>query len=145
MPRGGKRRGTPGTAYGNRTDLTTQAPSAAPGQTYGVAAAQLRAQQQVPLPKQAAPPPAAGGGAAGSSSPATPAAPPMTPPGALGPLDAPTQRPDEPITAGLNTGPGPGPEALGQGQLSPIDEIRAMYAANPSPDVLRLLQYLDGM
>lgn len=27
-------------------------------------------------------------------------------------LTAPTQRPDEPITAGLSVGPGPGPEAL---------------------------------
>ena len=29
------------------------------------------------------------------------------------PLFAPTQKPDEPITAGITRGPGPGPEALG--------------------------------
>ena len=29
------------------------------------------------------------------------------------PFDAPTQRPDEPITSGADIGPGPGPEALG--------------------------------
>lgn len=32
--------------------------------------------------------------------------------GMLGPLDAPTQRPNEPLTAGLPSGPGPGPGAL---------------------------------
>ena len=30
----------------------------------------------------------------------------------LSPLEAPTSRPDEPITAGISRGPGPGPEAL---------------------------------
>lgn len=32
---------------------------------------------------------------------------------AVTPLFAPTQKPDEPITAGISRGPGPGPEALG--------------------------------
>jgi hypothetical protein len=31
------------------------------------------------------------------------------------PFDAPTQRPDEPVTAGAALGPGPGPAALGGG------------------------------
>ena len=31
------------------------------------------------------------------------------------PLFAPTERPDEPITAGIPMGPGPGPEVLGMG------------------------------
>ena len=34
------------------------------------------------------------------------------------PLNAPTQRPDEPITAGAPMGPGPGPEAIGLGKPS---------------------------
>lgn len=33
-------------------------------------------------------------------------------PGELGPLTAPTDRPGEPLTHGLPTGPGAGPEAL---------------------------------
>jgi hypothetical protein len=33
--------------------------------------------------------------------------------GPITPLFAPTQRPEEPITAGIAMGPGPGPEALG--------------------------------
>jgi hypothetical protein len=41
-----------------------------------------------------------------SQAPAVPAQEPITP------LFAPTQRPDEPITAGIDRGPGPGPEAL---------------------------------
>lgn len=137
--RGGKRQGQPGKAYSQRSDM--QAPSAAPGQTYGVQAQQLRAQQQIPLPKQAPPsqPAQVGGAAAGPPPPA--AAAPM--PGSLGGLADPTSRPNEPITAGLNTGAGPGPEALGGGGLSPIDEVRAMFAADPNDDMRRLLAYLD--
>jgi hypothetical protein len=41
-----------------------------------------------------------------SQAPAVPAQEPVTP------LFAPTQRPDEPITAGIASGAGPGPEAL---------------------------------
>ena len=138
--RGGSRQGTPGKAYGNRSDLT-QAPSAAPGQEYGKAAAQLRAQTQIPLPKQSTPA-SAGSAPAGPSPPAGAA--PTVPPGGLGPLDAPTQNPNQPLTAGMPSGPGPGPEALGGGGLSPIDEVRAMFAANPNDDMRRLLAYLDG-
>lgn len=140
--RGGARAGKPGVAYQNRSDLT-QAPSAAPNQVYGQRAAQLRSQASLPLPQQA-PPPGAGAGAAtptGTSAQPGGGAP---PPQSLGPLNAPTQRPGEPITAGLNTGPGPGPEALQTGVLNPVDEIRAMFAVYPNDDTRRLLAYLDG-
>ena len=36
------------------------------------------------------------------------------------PLFAPSQRPDEPITAGIAMGPGAGPEALGMNQVGPM-------------------------
>lgn len=111
MPRGGKRTGKPATSYNNRSDLTTQAPSAAPGQTYGAAGAQLASQRQIPLPKQGAAPGAVAPPPAGSTAPAGGGAP-LVPPGALGPLSAPTQNPNQPITAGLQGGPGSGPEAL---------------------------------
>lgn len=105
MPRGGKRSGKPGTAYSNRSDLT-QAPSAAPGQTYGTATAQLQAQKVAPLPQQAGPPPPAAGSAPGvAQAPGAAPAGPM--PGALGPLNRPTERPGEPLTAGMPLGPGP--------------------------------------
>ena len=145
MPRGGKRQGKPGTPYQNRSDLT-QAPSAAPGQTYGVQAQQLRAQQTAPLPKQAPPSLAPAAGPPGGPTPpgAQPTQAPMQP-GGLGPLHAPTDNPNQPLTAGLPSGPGPGPEALaGQSASNPVDEIRAMYAAHPNDDLRRLLAYLDG-
>src|SRR5688572_23509383 len=46
------------------------------------------------------------------------AAPPLR--GPLVGLDEPTRRVDEPVTAGLPVGPGPGPEAL---SLQPLDAV----------------------
>ena len=65
--RGGSREGSPGTAYGNRTDLNQRGPqpvTIAPGQAYGQATLQKQEQQAVPMagvqtPKPTAPPPAA--------------------------------------------------------------------------------------
>ena len=104
----------PRTAKPNRTDLLVSKPepvSTVPGQGYGVAGAQQAAQQAVPM---GPPPVALGGGAAGPPSPAAP--PPSAPgplPGAAGAFTRPTERPNEPIHAGMPTGPGPGPESLG--------------------------------
>lgn len=73
----------------------------------------MAAQKQVPIaappavPAAPAPPPASGAGTAGGgvlahTSPE---------PGEL-PFTGPSSRPNEPLTAGLPQGPGPGPEAL---------------------------------
>lgn len=94
MPRGGRRSGTPGRAYGNRSDLN-RAPS---GGQYGDRAATQARLDAVPITPPAPPPMA------------QPAQQPLQAPP---PLDRPTDRPMEPITSGLPTGPGPGPEALG--------------------------------
>jgi hypothetical protein len=58
----------------------------------------------------------------------------------------PTQRPNEPITAGVDVGPGPGSEAL----MTPIDApdqiatfARAMYMANPSPQLRRIVEAFE--
>ena len=55
----------------------------------------------------------------------------------------PTQRPDEPLTAGLAVGDGPGPEVLNTPVNAP-DQIavlaRAMFAANPTPQLRRLVE-----
>lgn len=83
MARGGKRQGTPGTAYANRTDL---AQNMAPDTT---------------------------GSAARGGMPLDQVGPPTRTPDDSPMLLNPTSRPGEPITAGLATGPGPGPEALG--------------------------------
>lgn len=110
-----------------------QAPRAVPGQTYGEAGAQIASQQVVPLPS-------VGGGGAAGGGPAPASGAPLP-----GPIDAPTARPGEPLTTGIAGGDGAGPEALGQSAaLTPIDEIRAMFAANPSDDMRRLVAYLDG-
>ena len=105
MPRkgkGGERQGTPGTAYGNRTDLNMPI-STVPGQDYGKAAVQRAAQRAVPM---AASP--------SSSAPiqAQTSAAPMPQPGSFPHLE-PTQRPNEPVTTGLPFGPGAGLEAMG--------------------------------
>ncbi len=39
------------------------------------------------------------------------------------PLYAPSQRPDEPITAGVAVGPGPGPEILGMNAARPAESL----------------------
>jgi hypothetical protein len=82
MPRGGKREGTPGKAYANRTDM---------GMNYDNAGGS-----------------AASGGMA--PPPAAPAGPPPPTPDDSPNLSDPTAYPDEPVTAGLPIGAGPGPE-----------------------------------
>jgi hypothetical protein len=59
---------------------------------------------------------------------------------------APTQRPDEAVTAGVNAGDGPGSEVL----MTPIDApdqlsvlARAMYMANPTPQLRRIVEAFD--
>ena len=121
--KGGPVQGKVGTAYPNRTDLNKSEPvTTATGQEYGQRSQQRAAQRAVPL----APPPQAGPAAAPAAAPPQQGGPPMPsgPPSLLsGPPPAdhqglvsflhPTARPQEPITAGMPTGPGPGPEVLG--------------------------------
>jgi len=114
-------------AYGQRTDLN-MAPSAVPGQTYGEAGAQMAAQRAVPM---GAPP-----------APAAPTAPTSTP-GQYGPLDRPTERPNEPLTAGAPFGPGRMSTQnayIGRRNGDPIlDELRALYASYPSDELANML------
>jgi hypothetical protein len=136
---GGARQGTPGQPYPNRSDLRAQKPTAVPNQGYGQAGAQLAAQKVVPM--------------AGAPPPPVPAAPaPRQMPGAGGfatpedtpTLIAPTQRPDEPLTAGLPFGPGPGPEALGPPPMNDTEaRLRALYAAYPTPELRDLIRQID--
>jgi len=96
----------------NRTDLlspkvsTTQT---APGQAYGKQTAQQQSMKIAPVgaPPAAAPAPTGGGGAGPPPAPT----PPQTLPGDLKFLH-PTERPNEPLTTGMPTGPGAGPEVL---------------------------------
>ena len=116
--KGGNVQGKVGTAYGNRSDLNKQEPiTTAPGQEYGQRAQQQAAQRTVPLAPPPQPSPAAAGGAPAPTPSAEPPAPIINGLGkgnaGLGLWTHPTERPDEPITAGMASGPGPGPEVLG--------------------------------
>lgn len=106
-------------ALSRRTDGSAhQQPMIAPGNGYGERKDMEQIQTGAPLQ---------GGGGA-------------PPPSALTPLDAPTARPEEPITAGADAGPGPGPEAVGiqndeQGtmaQLAPLVNSLVTMANMPS-------------
>jgi hypothetical protein len=62
------------------------------------------------------------------------------------PLMAPTQRPDEPVTAGAPVGPGAGPmvsDLPNQGQLA--NTVRRMVAADPTGDSMRLLAIVERL
>lgn len=121
--RGGKRQGTPGEAYANRSDLAldrapaqpTQAPA---GQVYGERGRQEAAMQALPLPDLSAQLQALPG------------------------LTDPSTRPTEPLTAGLPFGPGPGP-ATPQQRPGASGLIRRMLAANPDPELFQLLEIVD--
>jgi hypothetical protein len=122
--------------YPNRSDLRNPtkklAAKAAPGQTYGEAGKQIAAQQQIPM----------------AASPQPAVTPPQTAverprPGQFGPLDRPTERPDEPLTAGAPFGPGRTTQVSGYAGVrnsDPIlDELRALYAAYPSEELADML------
>lgn len=138
MARGGRRSGTPGKAYPQRTDMH-QPINAAPGGQYGEGKALRDAQKVVPLPTSAPP-----------SSPLTTQSAPGG--GGVAPGDinfeAPTARPNEPVTNGLPMGPGQGPEALGMGvgANDPATLLRSIYQNVPEAqnnDVLRLIEAFD--
>lgn len=74
-----------------------------PDAAYGEAKEFNELQKQAPLAN--VPQPGPGGAAAPQPNP--------NPLASVVPLSAPTQRPDEPVTAGAPLGPGPGPEVMG--------------------------------
>lgn len=109
----------------NRTDLPGKVPTTvtAPGQAYGKQTSQAQSMKIQPVAAPAGPTPGS------QPSNASPTATPTGQPGAAPNLaailggggsrpagsllfDHPTQRPNVPVTNGLPTGPGPGPEAL---------------------------------
>ena len=103
-------------ALSRRTDgAAHQAPQVAPGNGYGERKEMLDIQSSSPMQ---------GGGGS------TPVA------ASLPPLNAPSARPDEPITAGAAFGPGVGPDAAGIKQVGPTqidDQTRErLYGALPT-------------
>jgi hypothetical protein len=142
-PRGGRREGQIGQSYQNRTDLNAQKPvaqAAYSGGEYGNRQQLLQNQQAVPVaPAPGAPSP--GQGAAPTATTSAPATPQGPLPGSFGLLHRPTERPDEPITHGLATGPGAGPEVLGLNQ-STVGDLLKQLASQPyaSGEVQMLMQ-----
>lgn len=130
MPRGGRRAGTPGTSYGNRTDLAGKVlpVQTGPSQQYGSRVASERAQQVVPMGTSPAPTPAAAPVAAPT---------PPVPPGGVTPLDAPSERPGEHVMTGAPLGPGAGPEILGA--LNPPDADPSLSKMQAYLPVLELV------
>lgn len=120
--RGGRRKGTPGKGYSNRTDLAIDyAPRSTPA----------AAPQGSPTPP----------------SPGPQGAAPMTMkyPEDVPKLDDPTSRPDEPITAGLDIGNGPGTEALGFIPPNPaVQTLQAAYLVNPTPQLRRVIARMSA-
>jgi hypothetical protein len=139
--RGGSRQGVPGRPYPNRKDLRSaskqkQLPiKAASGQPYGVRKQQEEAQRAQPLPAAATPDFAGLLQAAEAFNP-----------GERLPLDRPTERPEEPLTAGLPSGPGPGPEVLGlppdSSRVSSI--LRRIALTSGSSDIEALADFAES-
>lgn len=123
MPRGGERAGQPGRQYSNRADLQSSPRTAGKEKVYG----DVARQQAVQRTPDAAPT---------QTRPAPP------PPGSLTSLGAPSDHPNEPVTAGLALGPGPGPEALSAPPAVNDDlyELRALYQQFPHDDLRRLIE-----
>jgi hypothetical protein len=130
--------------YSNRTDLQNpvakMAATAAKGQTYGEAGKQIAAQQAVPM----------GSAPTDVQAAQTPQAPtPM--PGQIADLTGNTERPNEPITAGMNFGPGPSAAIFGQ-PLNPApgsnqalaEQVRAIASLYPNPALLQLAMELEA-
>lgn len=105
-----------------------------PDAQYGEAATYMDLQRSAPLAQSPAPGQSSvTGGSASGVSPVIP-------------LNAPTTRPNEPITAGSNFGPGPGPEILGPqptsaepGFLSARQQLAALAQQNPDNTALAYL------
>lgn len=129
MPRGGRRAGAPGKSYSNRSDLNVvRQPSPAS------AGAPVPAPQQ-PAPAQPAQPTTVGAPAAGAP-PQLPQMP-LRAPGSLGPTQV-----NDPLTHGLPTGPGGGPEVLGVGaSINPLDNLRAIYLQYPTEALRQLIAF----
>jgi hypothetical protein len=104
------------------------------GQAYGTASAQAAATAAVPV--------SAPGVAVGDPMAGLP--PDMPAPGSLGALNRPTEN-DRPVTHGLPSGPGAGPEVLNSGQEQWLDQLKALYLkSGGNSDLRALIEYAEG-
>lgn len=122
-------------ALSKRTDGgPSQAPTYIPSDSYGAGQEMASIQSGAPLAKAA--------------SAMAPPAPTPNPMASIVPLDAPSARADEPITAGADFGDGPGSEVLPFQAAAPQDTvasaIRAMSDEYDSPWLRSLVARLDS-
>jgi hypothetical protein len=118
------------------------------GQPYGVRAEQIAAQRAIPMAQPQTDLTSSTPPQSGAAHPASqrPPAPPGPLPGEVVPLNAPSARPGEPVTAGLPVGAGPGREVLGAlagPSETTADELRAIYARFPTEEMRSLLETLE--
>jgi hypothetical protein len=119
--------------FSKRTDGgAAQVLSAAPDQPYGAVKQQLDSQRIAPMGAATPLPPVPQPGQGG------PAQAPQMPQYNGAPFGAPTQRPDEPVTAGADAGPGPGSDVLNAPQAAPQQGTGAMT------NLLQKLSAADG-
>lgn len=98
----------------------TQAARYIPGLPYGEGQATMTQQMSAPM-------------AGPSGAPSLPS---------VTPLMAPTERPDEPVTAGMDFGPGPGSEALNLPTERPLSEtLAAMLQYDSTGDVQAIYDF----
>ena len=151
--RGGMREGKPGQAYSNRTDLNKAEPvTTVPGQGYGVAAQQRAAQRAIPMSSQpVSVAPQSAPNAALAAQPQMPAPAPQN--AAQGPevpdLFRPSERPAEPITAGVDFGPGADSSHMVGSADNNVHAARVVYEMANSqyatPEILDLARYALAM
>lgn len=119
--------------YSNRSDLRDPtrkvAKMAATGQAYGEAGQQMAAQSAVPV--------------APSPTTVAPQRPRPTP-GSFGAFDRETEFPDEPLTAGVDFGPGMGSRAAGvppviQAGDTVLQELLMLYSMYPNDDLANMI------
>jgi hypothetical protein len=105
----------------------SQAPKYMPGLGYGKGGENMANQQAAAL--------------AGNPTPSVP-----TPTVQAIPLSAPTMRPNEPVTAGIDRGPGPGSEAIQIPNMAqnPSHTIKTLAAQDPSGEADMLYRFLQS-
>jgi hypothetical protein len=115
-------------AVGGAGQSGTQPARYISGMPYGQGQEMMTQQQSAPM---------AGPSQAATSTPLGATMPPVMP------LTAPTERPDEPLTAGMDFGAGPGSEALSLPRERSLSEILAsMIDIDPTGDVQELYDYV---
>lgn len=113
----------------------TQPATAPKGQDYGKAGEQMQSQQIQPI-----------AGSPGAPSGAQVQAATGLGPGEIPTLADPSAFPDEPLTAGLPSGAGPGTGALSSASFGPqeLSVMRGLFLKYPNDDLRRLIEWTES-